>query len=375
MVKQTVAGKRIPLVDLKAQYSLIKPEIDAAVAAVIARQYFVLGPAVKDFEAEFAAYCGVKHCVSLQSGPAAVWLALAASGVGPGDEVRPSAFTFFGTIEGILLCGAKPVFADLDPKTLNLSPALAEAAVTSRTRALLPVHIYGQPVEMDLFRVVAGRRKLALIEDAAQAVGAHYKGRKAGSLSYIAAFSFYPGKNLGAYGDAGAVLTDRDDLARRLRMLRDHGCEKKNYHDILGANSRMDDIQAAVLSVKLKYVDRWNELRRQHSAAYAKALEGAKAVPVEVTVDGTTNRHLFVVRHPRRDELLKSLRGQGIEADVHYPLPCHRQKVLGDARLEEGALPEAERACREVISLPLFPELSQEQIARVAGAVKDFDNG
>lgn len=372
---QTSVGRRLPLVDLKAQYALIKPEIDKAIAEVVDAQYFVLGPAVKRFEAEFAQYCGVRHCIGLQSGTTAVWLALLAAGVRPGDEVITTPHTFFGTIEGILLCGAKPVFADIDARTLNISPALADAAVTPRTKALLPVHIYGQPVDMDAFRDIANRHRLALIEDAAQAVGSDFRGKRAGAMGDAAAFSFYPGKNLGAYGDAGAVLTDSDETAARLRRLRDHGAEKKNHHEIVGANSRMDDIQAAVLSVKLRHIDRWNELRRAHAASYRKALEGTRLTPIEEIVDGTGNSHLFVARHPDRDGLLKKLRSEGIEADVHYPIACHRQKALGSAMLPEGSLPESERAVKQVISLPLFPEMTKEQIERVAGAVRSFDRG
>jgi len=367
------AAERIPLVDLKAQYREIRADVEKGIAGVLESQRFVLGPVVEGFEREFAEYLGVRHCLGVQSGTSALWLALWACGVKPGDEVVTTPCTFFATVESILLCGAKPVFADVDPKTHNLDPEKAEAAVTPRTKAILPVHLYGQAADMDAFQDIARRRGLSLIEDAAQAAGTVYRGRRAGSFSRIAAFSFYPGKNLGAYGDAGAVVTDDDGLAQTLRQLRDHGSLKKNYHDILGTNCRMEALQGAVLSAKLKRLDKWNAARHRHAEAYRASLAGAQGLSiVEERPEGRSNYHLFVVRHARRDELLQHLRDRGIEADIHYPIGCHLQPALGAARMAEGSLPAAEKAVREIVSLPMFPEMTDEQRGRITAAVLEF---
>jgi len=364
------------LVDLKAQYRAIRPEIDRAIAGVVESQYFVLGPVVKAFEDAFAAYCGVSHCVALDSGTTAVWLMLQALGVKPGDEVVTTPVTFFATVEGILLCGAVPVFADVDDRTLNLDPAQVEAALTPRTKAILPVHLYGQPADMDPLRDIAERRGLPLLEDAAQSAGALYRGRKAGSLGRAAAVSFYPGKNLGAYGDAGAVLSDDSGLADALRMLRDHGGRKKNYHDILGTNARMDALQGAVLSVKLAHLDRWNAARREHAEAYRAALTGTPGLRLLDELPGCrSNYHLFVVRHARRDALLAALRGAGIQADIHYPVCCHVQPAAGAGRRPAGSFPVAEQAVREIVSLPMYAEMGEEQRARVVAVVRRFCAG
>ena len=363
----------IPLVDLKAQYLSIKPDIDRAVAEVIESQYFVLGPVVKRFEEEYAAYNGVSHCVALESGTAAVWLMLLALGIKPGDEVITTPITFFATVEGILLCGATPVFADVDDRTLNLDPKNVAAAVTPHTKAILPVHLYGHPADMDALRKIADERRLFLLEDAAQSAGSFYRDKKAGSLGHAAAVSFYPGKNLGAYGDAGAVLTDDAALAETLRMLRAHGGRKKNYHELLGANARMDAVQGAVLSVKLKRLDRWNQARRAHAEAYRKALAGTPGLSfVEERPECRSNCHLFVVRHARRDDLLAALREGGIQADIHYPVACHLQPACAGARRPPGSFPVAERAVGEIVSLPMYAELSTGQRERVVAAVRRF---
>lgn len=367
------APDAIPLVDLKAQYAAIKPEIGAALAEVLESQHFVLGPAVERFEGEFAAFIGAKHCVALQSGTAAVWLGLWAAGVKPGDEVITTPLTFFATVEAVLLCGARPVFVDVDEKTLNLDPDLIEAAITPRTRAIVPVHLYGQPADMDAVLAAAKPQGLFVLEDAAQAVGSLYKGRKAGSLAPAAAFSFYPGKNLGAYGDAGAVVTSDEKLAQRLRLLRNHGMAVKNRHEILGVNARLEAFQGAVLSVKLKRLEEWNAARRRHSKAYRQALDGVAGLSiVEERPDCRSNYHLFVVRHPRRDALLEHLRSRGIQADIHYPVASHLQPACGDAVMKPGSLPVAERAVGEILSLPMFPELTLAQIDRVAAALRGF---
>ncbi|MBI5630301.1 MAG: DegT/DnrJ/EryC1/StrS family aminotransferase [Elusimicrobia bacterium] len=366
----------IPLVDLKAQDQSIRAEIGQALAPVLASQHFVLGPAVESFEREFAAYLGVKYCVGVSSGTSALWLLLKACGVGPGDEVVTTPLTFFATVEAILLCGAKPVFADVEPRTLNLDPVQVEKVLTSKTKVILPVHLYGQPADMANFRDLSRRRGLILLEDAAQAAGSLYKGRKAGSLARAAAFSFYPGKNLGAYGDAGAVATDDEALARALRALRNHGSEKKNYHDALAGNERMADVQAAVLSAKLAHLDLWNAARRRHAQTYRQALAGLAGLSfVEEEQDRISNCHLFVVRHARRDALLAKLQALGIQADVHYPRPAHLQPALGPWLGREGDFPEAEKAASEILSLPLYPELEAPQLSRVAEAARVFCRG
>lgn len=364
---------QLPLVDLKAQYASIKPEIDQALADVLESQFFVLGPAVERFENEFASYLGAAHCVALQSGTAALWLGLWAAGIKPGDEVITTPLTFFATAEAILLCGAKPVFVDVDEKTLNINPALVEAAVTPRTRAIVPVHLYGQPADMDALNAIARKKNLIVLEDAAQAAGSLYKSRKAGTLAPVAAFSFYPGKNLGAYGDAGAVVTSDGGIARRLRLLRNHGMPVKNKHDLLGVNARLEAFQGAVLSVKLKKLDSWNAARRRHAEVYRELLGGVPGLSiVEERPDCRSNYHLFVVRHPRRDALLEHLRSRGIQADIHYPVAGHLQPACGEAVMKPGSLPVAERAVGEILSLPMFPELTHAQIGRVASALRDF---
>ncbi len=366
-------ARRIPLVDLKAQFREIKPEVERALAATLESQYFILGPQVEAFEKEFAAYLGARHCVAVNSGTAALWLALWARGIGPGDEVVTTPSTFFATAEAVLLCGATPLFADIDPRTLLLDPRRAEAAITPRTKALLPVHLYGQAADLDAFREIARRRGIFLLEDAAQAAGTLYKGRKAGSLGDAGAFSFYPGKNLGAYGDAGAVATNDDALAEKIRRLRNHGSERKNHHDFVGMNARLEAFQGGVLSAKLKRLDEWNAARRRHAQAYRRALEGVPGLSfVDEKTEGRSNCHLFVVRHPRRDALLGHLRDSGVEADIHYPVPCHLQPACGKARRPSGSFPAAEKAASEILSLPLYPELTEDQIDYVVSCVRSF---
>jgi dTDP-4-amino-4,6-dideoxygalactose transaminase len=373
MTQQKSQTPPIPLIDLQAQYQTLKPAMDQAISQAVESQRFVLGPAVERFEADFARYLGVGHCLCLQSGTAAVHLGLQALGIGPGDEVITTPLTFFATVEGILLCGAKPVFADVDARTLNLDPAKAEAAVTSKTRAIVPVHLYGQCADMDAFRDIAKRRNLMILEDAAQAAGSLYKGKKAGSFSNAAAFSFYPGKNLGAYGDAGAVVTSDEKIARSIKLLRNHGMEKKNYHDILAGNSRLETIQGAVLSVKLPHLDGWNAARRRKVEAYRKTLAKTPGLSfIEESPDSISNYHLCVVRHARRDELLSHLQAEGIQADIHYPVACHLQPACGSSRLKPGTMPIAEKAVSEILSLPLYAELTDEQQARVIAAIASF---
>ena len=360
----------IPLVDLKAQYQALKPQIDAAIARVIDNTSFILGPEVRAFEEAFAAYCQARHAVGVSSGTAAIELVLRALGIGPGDEVITTPFTFIATAEAISIAGATPVFADIDPLTYNLDPAAVEAAVTQRTKAILPVHLYGQPADMDRLALIAQHHSLALIEDAAQAHGAELRGRRVGTLGHAACFSFYPGKNLGCYGDGGAVVTDDASLAAKVRKLRDHGRSSKYVHDELGFGHRLDALQAAILAAKLPHLDAANQARRRLAQRYGELLSDTDlALPVE---PGGVHAvyHLYVVRTPKRDELVETLRSQGIEAGVHYPLPLHLQPAYAFLGHQPGSFPVAETAAGQVLSLPLFPEMTAQQQDRVAQAIK-----
>lgn len=363
----------IPLVDLKEQYSALKIEMDRSVLSAIDGGQYILGPEVERFEKDFAKYLGAKHFVACQSGTSAITLMLQAAGIGPGDEVITSPLTYFASSEGIMQAGAVPVYADVDARTLNIDPQQVERAITSKTKALLPVHLYGQPADIDALAVIAKKMGLQLFEDAAQAAGSLYHGRKAGTLGKAGSFSFYPGKNLGAYGDAGGVATGDDAIALTLRRLRNHGCDVKNIHLLPAGNERLDTIQGAVLGVKLPRLDAWNAARRRHADTYRKALAGVAGLDfVDERPGATSNHHLFVVRHARRDALLMHLRGAGIMADIHYPLASHLQPALGARRGLEGQFPVAEKACAEILSLPLYPELTPMQIDRVIAAVLNF---
>jgi len=372
-MKTATQKEAIPLVDLKAQYRALQPEMDRAILDAVAGGQFILGPAVEKFERDFVAYLGVKHFVACQSGTSAITLMLRAAGIQPGDEVLTTPLTYFATSEGILEAGAVPVYADVDPRTLNLDPAKADAAWTPRVKAILAVHLYGQPADMDALAAVAKKRGMILFEDAAQAAGSVHKRRMAGALGRAASFSFYPGKNLGAYGDAGGVATGDGDVALGSRRLRNHGCDVKNHHLLAAGNERLETIQGAVLGVKLPRLDAWNVARRRHAEAYRRGLAGIAGLGfVEESAGMISNYHLFVVRHPRRDALLEHLRAQGIMADVHYPLASHLQPALGARRGRDGQFPVAEKACAEVLSLPMFPELTTEQIERTVAAIRAF---
>lgn len=355
----------IPLVDLKAQYAALRPDIDAAIARVIANTSFIMGPEVRAFEEAFAAYCQTRYAVGVSSGTAAIELVLRALNIGPGDEVITTPFTFIASAEAISAAGATPVFADIDPLTYNLSPAAVEAAITPRTRALLPVHLYGQPADTGALAAIAQRHGLFLIEDAAQAHGAEINGRRVGSLGDAACFSFYPGKNLGAYGDGGAITTDDEALAGRLRKLRDHGRVSKYVHDELGYGHRLDALQAAILGAKLPHLDAANAARRRLASRYDELLADTDLVLPYVPQGVTPAWHLYVIRTPRRDDALAGLKARGIEAGIHYPLPLHLQPAYRALGLGPGSFPVAEAASQQVLSLPLFPELSEEQQERV----------
>ncbi|HLG17489.1 MAG TPA: DegT/DnrJ/EryC1/StrS family aminotransferase [Blastocatellia bacterium] len=359
------------MVDLRAQYARIKPDIDAAIQRVLNNASFILGEEVAAFECAFASTAGASAAVGVASGTAALHLALTAIRVGPGDEVITSAHTFIATAEAISRTGARPVFVDIDPHTFNIDPNLVEDAVTRRTKAIIAVHLFGQPAQMDPLLDIARRQGLTLIEDAAQAHAAEYNGRRCGSLADVACFSFYPGKNLGAYGDAGAVTTNDDDLAATLRSLRDHGRKTKYEHDLIGFGERMDALQAAVIRAKLAHLEDWTEARRAHARLYNELLSDSYVVtPVEAPSVRHVY-HLYVIRASRRDTVLEHLKSRDIGAGVHYPVPLHRQPAYLKQGYGDLTLPVTERAAGEVLSLPMYPELTGEQIAHVAEAVKE----
>jgi len=360
----------IPLVDLKAQYAAHREAIDAAIARVLAHTGFIGGPEVRAFEEAFAAYQGTRRAVGVASGTAAIFLILKALGIGPGDEVITTPHTFIATVEPVIELGARPVFVDIDPATYNLDPAGIEAAITERTKALMPVHLYGQMAPMDAILAVARRHNLPVIEDAAQAHGAEAEGQRCGSLGDIACFSFFPSKNLGCYGDGGMVTSNNAELLARVRRLRDHGRVAKYEHVELGWAYRLDALQAAVLSAKLPHLDAWTVARRRAARYYHELLADS---PVSLPVELPGNRHvyhLYVIRVQERDALVEYLHMQGIGASVHYPLPLHLQPVYRDRGWGPGSFPVAERAAATVLSLPLYAEITPDQQERVAGTIR-----
>lgn len=364
--EQIVAQQPIPLVDLSAQYAAIGAEIDAAIARVVASTEFIMGPDVAAFEAEFAEFCGAQACVGVGSGTAALELTLRALEIGPGDEVITSSHTFIATAEAISAVGARPVFADIDPVTYTLDPAAVAAAVTPRTRAVIPVHLYGQPADMDGIGAVARRYGLAVVEDAAQAHGATWHGRPVGTLGDAACFSFYPGKNLGAYGDAGAVTTNSAPVAERVRLLRNHGRRDKYVHDVVGYGHRLDTLQAAILRAKLPHLPAWTAARRRLAATYTELLADIDVVLPQVAAPAASAWHLYVVTTPARDAVLARLKQHGIGAGVHYPVPLHLQPAYAHLGYGKGDLPITERVADSCLSLPLYPEMSRAQQERVA---------
>jgi dTDP-4-amino-4,6-dideoxygalactose transaminase len=356
----------IPFVDLQAQYRTIRDEVQQAMADVLEQACFVLGPPLAAFEKALAQFCGVKHCIGVASGTDAIHLMLRAADLGPGDEVIVPAMTFVATALGVTQAGAAPVLVDVHATDALLNADAIERAVTPRTRAILPVHLYGRCADMDAIHKVAERHRLLVFEDAAQAHGATYRGKPAGSLGVAAAFSFYPGKNLGAYGDGGAITTNDDRLAGRLHLLRNWGSIRKYHHEEFGLNSRLDTLQAAILNVKLRHLPRWNELRRQHAAAYDRLLSQHTDLVRPVETPGNTSvYHLYVVRCRDRDARLARLAANGIQAGIHYPFPLHRLNVYRHLAADGASFPQAEAWAAECLSLPMFPELTTEQIARV----------
>lgn len=355
----------IPFLDLKAQYHGIKDEIDGAIADVLESSQFVLGKAVAAFEEEFAHYCGGGQAIGVNSGTSALHLALLAAGVGPGDEVITTPFTFAATVATIHYCGATPVFADIDPVSFNLDPSRIAAAITEKTKAILPVHLYGHPAEMDSINAVARAHRIVVIEDAAQAHGAEYRGRRAGSLADIACFSFYPTKNLGAFGEAGAVVTADPEYARRIRLLRNWGQTRRYEHAMRGYNYRMEGMQGAILRVKLRHIEAWTEARRALAGVYTDLLKDAGVVTPMAQPHVRHVYHAYTIRTANRDAMVERLSAAGIQTGVHYPIPAHLQPAYRDGRYPEGSLPEAEQAAREVVSLPIYPELRREQVEEV----------
>ena len=365
-----MANVKIPYLDLKAQYQSVKPEIDAAIARVLDSCQFVLGSEVLGFEREFADYCGAAECIALNSGTSALHLALLAAGVGPGDEVITVPFTFVASVAAVTYCAARPVLVDIDPRSFTMDPATIEAAITPRTKAILPVHLYGQSADMDPIMEIARRHGLVVIEDAAQAHGAKYKGRPVGSIGDMGCFSFYPGKNLGAYGEGGAVTTNNAEYSRTVRMLRDWGQDRKYHHVLRGFNYRMEGFQGAILRVKLAHLDAWTEKRRAVVSQYNTLLAECSVQRPSEMPWGRHVYHVYTLRTEGRDGLQASLQTEGIQTGIHYPVPVHLQPAYSDLGYGRGAFPRSEDAARQVLSLPLYPELASQAVAEVAGAVK-----
>ena len=361
---------RVPLVDLSAQFEPLRGEIMRAIEDVFDSMHLFLGPRLRAFEEEFAAYCGARYCVGVGNGTDALHLALRAAGVGPGDEVVTVAHTFFATAEAIVMAGATPVFVDIDPETYLMDVSQVERRLTPRTRAIMPVHLYGQMVDMDPLMALAAKHNLVVIEDAAEAHGAEYRGRRAGSIGHLGCFSFYYSKNLGAYGEAGAVTTSDPDLAHRLVLLRDHGSEERYQHVEFGFNSRMDEIQAAVLRVKLRYLDDWNARRAQNAATYARRLADTGLSLPCVAPERNHIWYVYVVRAPHRDALRQALADRDIGTGIHFPVPIHLQPATRGLGYAEGDLPNTECAAREVLSLPMYAELTEPQMEWVASAIQ-----
>ncbi|MFH1352500.1 MAG: DegT/DnrJ/EryC1/StrS family aminotransferase [bacterium] len=362
--------RKIPLVDLAAQYRLIKSELDEAVSRVLTNTNFIMGKEVTDFELNFAGFCGVKFAIGVGNGTDALYIALRALGIGAGDEVITAPNTFIATTEAISMAGARPVFADVDD-SFTIDTDMIENAVTSKTKAIIPVHLYGRICDMEKIKTIAQKRSLKIIEDAAQAHGAEHGGIKAGCFSDAGCFSFYPGKNLGAAGDAGAVVTSDEKLAEKIKMLRNHGRQKKYIHEFEGVNSRLDTIQAAVLDVKLKHLSGWVKKRNEKAEIYRELLAGCKGIKLpEIPPGGSHAWHLFVIRCAFRDRLKKALESENISCGIHYPVPLHLQPAYSRLDYKEGDFPVAERQAKEILSLPIYPELPGDDQRRICEVIK-----
>jgi dTDP-4-amino-4,6-dideoxygalactose transaminase len=358
----------IPMVDLKIQYESLRDEIESGFRQVLETTHFILGPQGRSLEAEVAAYCGVQHAIAVASGTDALHLALRAAGIGPGDEVITTAFTFIATAEAISHVGAEPVFVDIEPASFNIDVNLIEAAITPRTRAILPVHLFGQPVDLEPIAALCRKYNLKCIEDCAQSFGADYGGKKMGSFGDFGCFSFFPSKNLGCYGDGGMIVTDSDDLAHTVRVLANHGSQERYHHAVIGYNSRLDELQAVVLRAKLPQIDRYNQARRRNAALYTERLRDWEGRPPVADGKGTHVYHQYTVLTQRRDAVHKALAEAGIASAVYYPIPLHRQEIYRE-RFAHVSLPVTEAAAAQVLSLPMYPELTEAQIDRICAVV------
>jgi dTDP-4-amino-4,6-dideoxygalactose transaminase len=363
---------QVPLLDLKAQYRTIKEDILAAVSEVLDSQRCIGGPKVDELEKAIAEVCDCKYAVGVSSGTDAILNSLMSLEIGPGDEVITTPFTFFATVGCIARTGAKPVFVDIDPKTYNINPELIEAAITQKTKAIMPVHLYGQMAEMDPIMDLAGRHNLYVIEDAAQSITSTYKGKKAGSIGTCGAFSFFPSKNLGAIGDGGMIVTNDEEVYHRLFIMRNHGSEPKYYHKYIGGNFRLDPIQAVALLVKLPHLDKWSQARRQNAAYYNEKFKGTAVQTPYISPDCLTIYNQYVIRVPDRDKLFAHLKEKKIGCEIYYPVPMHVQECFRYLGYKEGDLPESEKAADEVLALPVYPELTAEQKNYIIQTILDF---
>ena len=363
---------RVPLIDLKRQYQGIKEEINSAIQDVLDSQAFILGPQVKEFEDLFASYCNTKHAIGVSSGTDALLLALKSLGIGNGDEVITTPFTFFATVESICNVGAIPVFADIDPESYNIKPNSIENCISKKTKAIIPVHLYGQCSDMDPILEIAKRHDLKVIEDSAQSIGAEYKGRKSGSMGDLGCFSFFPSKNLGGMGDGGMVTCNSKEIEELIQMLRIHGGKPKNFHAALGINGRLDTLQASVLIKKLGHLDHWCDERRQKASYYTEKMEGLDLVTPKIMGFNKHAFHLYVIRTKERDRLMEHLKANNIDCAVYYPVPQHLQKCMAYLGYKEGDLPETDLAAKETLALPIFPEITREEQDYVIETVKDF---
>ena len=363
----------IPLVDLKRQYTILKTELDLAISVVLVNADFIMGSAVSEFEQSFAKYCQTIHAIGVASGTSALQLAMHALGIGQGDEVITVAHTFIATCEPISLLGAKPVFVDVDPESFTLDPSQLEKAISSKTKAIIPVHLYGQCANMTAILEIAKQYNIPVIEDAAQAHGAEHYKQLAGSMGDIGCFSFYPGKNLGAYGDAGAVTTNSETLAKKVAQLRDHGRSQKYLHDVVGYGERLDTLQAGILNVKLKHLERWTKQRREIAQRYSQELQNVHGI--QIPLEAKHNKsvyHLYVIQHDKRDQLRQHLQGDGISSGIHYPTPVHLQPAYRHLGYMKDSLPITETLASRILSLPIFPEMSDDEVSQVIDSIKRF---
>lgn len=363
---------KVELLDLKVQYSNIQEEIDKAIKEVLESTHFIMGPNVKELEKEIAEFTGVKHAIAVANGTDALMISLKALGVGPGDEVITTPFTFFASAETTSVLGATPVFADIDKNTLCIDPEKIEEKITEKTKAIIPVHIFGQMCQMDKIMEIANKYNIPVIEDACQAIGSEYKGKKAGSIGKAGTYSFFPTKNLGCYGDGGMIVTNDDELAEKMRLLRVHGSKKKYHHEVIGYNSRLDEIQAAVLRVKLKYLKQWNKLRYEKAHIYSELLKDTDIILPYEDKDCTHIYHQYVIRAKNRDEFVEFLKENGVSTAVYYPVPVQMLQVYKYLGYKEGDLPVAEETCKLTFALPMYPEIKREQQEYVVSCMKKF---